>query len=186
MKHKILAVTVLCTALITTAVTPAFAETTTTTTPAQGRQARLEANREQACERVTDRVADQRAKLSENAATIQERYEKQDARLTELKNKASELGIDISELESYLAVWEGYTDEIRSKKSEITNTIDSAVDAICDGDRETGRSYFEQAKSLVDDMKDVRVDRRQYWVNTIVPELKNIRDELRSIKSQVS
>lgn len=186
MKHKPLAVAILCSAILATAITPAFAETTSTTTPAQGRQARLEVVREQACERITTRVADQRAKLDERAAATQKRFENQDTRLAELKDKANELGVDITDLEGYLEIWAGYTDDIKAKRTQITSEIDAAVASICDGDRETGRAHFEEAKALVDDLKDVRLGRRQYWVNTIVPELKSIRDELKAIRTQAS
>lgn len=186
MKHRILVTALLCTTLTATAMSPAFAETTTTTTPAQGRQARLEAITEQMCEQITARVAEQRANLDERAAAVQERFENQDARLTELEAKASELGVDTTNFENYLAIWSGYTDETTSKRNEITSTIDSGVSAFCDGDREGGRTYFAEAKSLVGELKDVRIDRRQYWLDTIAPEIRSIRDELRTLRIEAS
>ena len=114
---------------------------------------------------------------------MQARYEKQDARLKELSDKANELGIDTTELEGYLDVWEGYTDAIKDKRSEVKASIESAVALVCDGDREGARAAFEEAKSAIDEIKDIKLERRRYWVNTIVPELRSIRDELRELRT---
>lgn len=178
MKHRILITAISCMTLFATAVTPAFAETTTTTQP-QSRQIRIEATKQRACERITTKVSNQRDKIDERAAAIQKRFENQDTRLAKIKDKANERGIDTTDLRNYMDIWSGYTNEIKSKRNEISSTIDSAVSAICEGDRAGGRAAFDEAKVLVDEMKEVRLSRRQYWLDTIVPELKSIRDELR-------
>lgn len=188
MKYRFLSCAGLCVALLATTISPAFADETTTSTTTPSRQTRIEQRQAateqrqaEACERITTRVATQKATIQERAATTESLYEKQDAKLATLVEKAKANGVDTSDLETYHEIWEEFTDEIKDKRTEIAALIDSAVSLVCDGDREGGRAAFEECRAIVEEIREVKLSRRQYWVNTIVPELKSIRDQLRAL-----
>lgn len=159
--------------------TPVFASTSTTP-PISSRPNLQSLSTEELCERITERMETQQEKFEERLEKVQELHERHQARLEELKTNASELGVDVTELESMLETLNDYTAEIVSIRSQTRSEIEQGAAAICAGDRESSRDHFSTARGYVEQVKSIRQERRDYFVNTVVPELKSIRLELKA------
>lgn len=163
-------------------ITPAFAETSTTE-PTGSRVPGVAKVTEELCDRITQRMENQQERLEERLEKIEELHAKHQERLEKLRDKAAELGVDISELESMLESMKGYTEEIVDIRIQIRSEVEQGAEAVCSGDRESAREHFVTSREYVEQVKSLREDRRNYFKNTVVPELQSIKEQLREASS---
>lgn len=159
----------------------AFADsTTTTTTGASGVQDKLAATKAKACTKIKARVEKAQTKLGKRIDKAEEIFKNQDDRLQTLATKAQARNIDVTKLQSDMKTWQGYTTSIQTTRSEIVEQVQSGVTQTCSGDAIGGASAFTAAKSKIEDIQKIRQDRRDYWEDTIIPDLKDIKSQAKA------
>lgn len=146
------------------------------------RQEAREESVEQRCSIATTRIDNITARYDDNRLRYVERYDRLTERLENLVSYLNENQpeVDTSTLEAQIA-------EMRGQSSLFSAEIDAAISELeqskqfaCGESEGAYRNELQEARAELLDAREKAVEINNYFLNTIIPELENIRNSVQS------
>lgn len=155
-------------------------------TAAESRKAAMKDLKDKKCELITSRVDERVGKFDNNKGLHQQQYAKLKERLSNLITKLNEKGYDTSKLSSDLSTLNSKIEKFGTDYKTFTDKLKESRTYVCGASEGQFKTKLEEAKDLLKVVKQDSVDVRNYFKNTIKPDLQDLKNQRHEKKSETT
>lgn len=135
----------------------------------------------QRCENVEKHLSTRSQKLLDRIQKREALYSKEDNKVQALLQKAKDKGVDTSKAQTDLDTWKDKTTQLKTARQALADSLKSAAQTDC-GTASKGQfnTVREAGKDQLKKIAAIHNDKQSYFKNTLKPDLKALRDELKN------
>ena len=134
--------------------------------------------REEKCKNVESRIEAKLNKYESGNISVEDVHKRLKTRLGNLATKLENNGIDASKLKSDLATLNEKIDKVASDYDAFILALKETKNYACGESQGQFREKLQAAKKLLVTVRKDRQDTRNFIVNTIIPDIKALREQL--------
>ncbi len=132
---------------------------------------------EQRCARITKNIEKKTTGFDENKDRHYNAYKNLDDRLTKLSAKLKAKGYDVTELDADLVVLDGKIKTFATDYAAYLAKLGETKEYACGHSDGDFKAKLAEARALLKKVREDSQDIKNYFLNTIRPDIKKIRDQ---------
>jgi len=143
---------------------------------AEVKAAKVQAKCDTLTTKIDTHISRANAAINKQAAI----YDKHDARVDALINKAKTAGLDTSKAEADLATWEAKTAAIKTARDQVISDLNTIKSQQCADQKDQYKQGLASAKTSLTSIRAMQNDRKAYFKSTVKPDLQDLRNQLKN------
>lgn len=132
------------------------------------------------CAKLSSRIDARTAKITTRLSKTEATYAKHDARVQALLTKARTSGVNTDKAQADLQTWQSQTTAIHSAKGQVITKLNTAKSLSCSNDPSAVKAAVQGAKDQIKIVEGLKQTKQAYFKNTLQPDLKALRDQLKA------
>jgi len=136
--------------------------------------------KEEKCKNVESRIEAKMNKYENGNVSVEDVYKRLKERIRNMVTRLENNGIDASKLEDDLAVLEQKINQVSSSYDTFIAGLEETKTYACGESEGQFRTKLQEAKKLMANVRTGRQETRSFVVNTIIPDIKALREQLKT------
>jgi hypothetical protein len=132
------------------------------------------------CVKLTHKIEARTTKISAHLTKSEATYTKHDAKVQTLITKAKTAGLNTDKAQADLQTWQSQTAAIHTAKNQVVTKLNTAKSLPCSDDPSAVKAAISGAKEQVKAIEGLKQTKQSYFKNTMKPDLKALRDQLKT------
>lgn len=146
----------------------------------EARQEKIQERLENRCEKIQNRIGNRINKYDEGKISTENVYKRLKTRIGNLVTKLENNGIDASKLKNDLSTLNEKIEKVASDYGVFVAALKETKNYACGESQGQFRNKLQESRKLLGTVKQDRKETREYVVNTIIPDIKSLREQLKN------